>query len=86
VILEFDKPRIPIIGAISDFYTRRIMPLTATLISRDRSGAYKYLPASVENLHGKGAAVAEVLTAAGFVGLQQTPLSFGVCICHRASK
>lgn len=85
VILEFDKPRIPVIGALSDFYTRRIMPLTATLISRDKSGAYKYLPASVETFLNRDQLAAAVKTA-GFQRVTSAPLSMGVCICHVAEK
>lgn len=83
VVLEFDRPRIPLIGALSDFYTRHIMPMTATLISRDRSGAYRYLPKSVASFMNReelGAA----LKAAGFTDWRATPLALGVCMCHRA--
>ncbi len=85
VILEFDKPRIPIIGALSDFYTRHIMPRTATLISRDRSGAYTYLPKSVETFMDRDQ-LGAAMTAAGFTNLRQTPLTFGVCVCSVGVK
>lgn len=47
VILEFSEPGNPLVRFGSRLYTERIMPLTATWIARDRSGAYKYLPRSV---------------------------------------
>ncbi|MGH7130394.1 MAG: bifunctional demethylmenaquinone methyltransferase/2-methoxy-6-polyprenyl-1,4-benzoquinol methylase UbiE [Phycisphaerales bacterium] len=85
VILEFDKVRIPVVGWVSDFYTRRIMPHTATLISGDRSGAYKYLPASVETFLDREQ-LGGVLRQTRFGEVSAKPLTLGVCICHRAVK
>jgi demethylmenaquinone methyltransferase/2-methoxy-6-polyprenyl-1,4-benzoquinol methylase len=80
IILEFDKVRIPVLGWCADFYTRRVMPLTATLISGDKSGAYRYLPASVATFATREE-LAQLVTAAGFINVEQTPLSLGVCVC-----
>jgi len=84
-ILEFDRPRNPLIRWGNDLYTKRIMPRTATLISRDRSGAYKYLPKSVDTFIDRDG-LAKLIIAAGFKDLRQTPLTFGVCVCHLARK
>jgi len=64
----------------SNFYTKRIMPLTATLIARDRSGAYRYLPRSVDTFLSPEQ-LAERMTRAGFGGIRQKSLSLGVCVC-----
>lgn len=85
VILEFDKVRVPVVGPLSEFYTRRIMPLTATLISRDRSGAYKYLPASVATFLNREQ-LGEAMRDAGFEQVTSRALTMGVCVCHRAVK
>jgi demethylmenaquinone methyltransferase/2-methoxy-6-polyprenyl-1,4-benzoquinol methylase len=85
VILEFDKPGFAPIRVMSEFYTNRIMPITATLISRDRSGAYKYLPRSVSTFLDRSQ-LAQGVRTAGFVEVQQWPLSFGVCVCTRGVK
>ncbi|MGQ0629114.1 MAG: bifunctional demethylmenaquinone methyltransferase/2-methoxy-6-polyprenyl-1,4-benzoquinol methylase UbiE [Phycisphaerales bacterium] len=85
VVLEFDRPRIPIIGAVSEFYTSRIMPLTATLISKDRSGAYRYLPKSVEKFMNRDE-LKSALARAGFVDVHQRALTFGVCVCSVGVK
>ncbi len=78
VILEFSRPANPAIRFGADLYNNRIMPLTATLLSGDRSGAYRYLPRSMETF-----ATAEQLAALveeqGFTGISQRPLTFGVC-------
>lgn len=80
VILEFDRPRNPLVRWTSDLYTKWIMPRTATLISRDRSGAYRYLPRSVETFLGREQ-LAALLAQVGFSQVKQTPLSLGVCVC-----
>lgn len=85
VVLEFDRPRNPIIRWTSDLYTRFVMPATATLISRDRSGAYKYLPRSVETFMDR-AALASLLARHGFAQIAQKPLSLGVCVCTSAVR
>ena len=81
VVLEFDKPRVAPIRWGSDFYTNRVMPLTATLISRDRSGAYKYLPRSVRTFYTREE-MAGRLEEAGFEVVRARPLTFGVCVCY----
>ena len=85
VILEFDEPRNPLIRLGNNLYTKRIMPLTATLIARDRSGAYKYLPRSVETFM-KREAMQAALREAGFTDLRAKPMTFGVCVCHVGVK
>lgn len=85
VILEFDTPRNPLIRMGNNLYTKRIMPLTATLIARDRSGAYRYLPKSVETFL-TSEQLAQKAAAAGFGDTQQKRMTFGVCVCTRAVK
>lgn len=85
VVLEFDRPRNGLIRWGNDLYTRRIMPLTATLISGDKSGAYKYLPKSVETFLDRDQ-LGAVIKGAGFKDVSQTALTFGVCVCHRGVK
>lgn len=82
-VLEFDRPRVPVLGALSEFYTARIMPVTATLISGDRSGAYTYLPRSVATFLSREQ-LAAAIKDAGFASVESTPLTFGVCVCHLA--
>jgi demethylmenaquinone methyltransferase/2-methoxy-6-polyprenyl-1,4-benzoquinol methylase len=85
VILEFDEPRNPLIRLGNDLYTKHIMPMTATLIARDRSGAYRYLPKSVETFM-KREAMQSALRQAGFGELKARPMTFGVCVCHVGKK
>lgn len=79
VILEFDEPRIPIVRSLARFYTRVIMPWTATLIARDRSGAYHYLPRSVQTFLDRDG-IARLLRESGFGAISQTSLGGGIAI------
>lgn len=78
VVLEFSEPRNPLLRFGNAVYCRHIMPWTATLIARDRSGAYKYLPRSVQTFHTPES-LATLVREAGFTGVDQFPLTCGVC-------
>jgi demethylmenaquinone methyltransferase/2-methoxy-6-polyprenyl-1,4-benzoquinol methylase len=82
IILEFGKPGFAPIRWGNDFYCNVIMPRTATLISRDKSGAYKYLPRSVETFLTKDQMI-ERMQGAGFGAVEAKGLTFGVCVCYR---
>jgi demethylmenaquinone methyltransferase/2-methoxy-6-polyprenyl-1,4-benzoquinol methylase len=83
VILEFGQPKSRLLGWFNNLYCRRIMPTTATMISGDRTGAYRYLPASVGSFLSREAMVGEI-RAAGFSAIRVTPLTLGICLCYRA--
>ncbi len=84
IILEFTDPPLAPIRICNNIYTRRIMPITATLISRDKSGAYKYLPRSVQTFYTRDQ-MKSAIAAAGFENPAHTDLTLGVCACYRAS-
>ena len=77
-ILEFSEPRNRVIRLLNVLYTRHIMPLSATLIARDRTGAYRYLPRSVATFHTPES-LAVLLKKHGFVVDRQIPMTFGAC-------
>lgn len=85
IVLEFDRPRNPLVRWANDLYTKHIMPTTATLISRDKSGAYKYLPTSVATFLDRDQ-LTQLFCSTGFTQAQHWPLTLGTCICHRAIK
>lgn len=85
VILEFDRPTFAPLRWFNDFYCGWVMPRTATLISRDRSGAYRYLPKSVGTFMPRQA-LCGLLRASGFTEVTAKPLTFGVCVCYRAVR
>jgi len=85
VVLEFDRPSNPLVRAFNDLYCARVMPRTATLISGDKSGAYRYLPASVESFMTR-AEVVRAISDAGFADVTDRALTFGLCVCYRSIK
>jgi demethylmenaquinone methyltransferase/2-methoxy-6-polyprenyl-1,4-benzoquinol methylase len=85
IVLEFSLPTNPVLRGIYNFYFRQILPRTATWISGDRSGAYKYLPQSVNTFISRQT-MTQMMTDAGFVDVGQTSMTFGVCICYRGVK
>jgi len=85
VILEFAEPRNPFVRWGNRLYTNRIMPLTASLVARDGSGAYRYLPRSIETFHSP-ADLAGMMRSAGLEVVRQVPLTFGVCVASLAVR
>ena len=83
VVLEFDTPRFPPVRWANSFYSGWLMPRTATLLSGDRSGAYRYLPKSVESFLTRGELVGTI-NEAGFGQIRVKSLTFGICACYRA--
>jgi demethylmenaquinone methyltransferase/2-methoxy-6-polyprenyl-1,4-benzoquinol methylase len=85
VILEFSLPTNPILRWQYNLYFRQVLPRTATWISGDKTGAYKYLPQSVNTFIGRETMV-QMLQAAGFIQITQRPMTFGICVCYRGVK
>jgi len=82
VILEFGTPSFTPVRWFNDLYCKKIMPITATLISGDRSGAYKYLPKSVATFMSTDQ-MKRLLADSGFSDVTARPLSLGICLCYR---
>ncbi len=85
VILEFSIPTGQPWRAMYLFYFRRVMPLLAGLISRDRTGAYRYLPRSVLSFQGRDAILA-ILKASGFSQVGVHPLTWGIVAVYVGRK
>jgi demethylmenaquinone methyltransferase/2-methoxy-6-polyprenyl-1,4-benzoquinol methylase len=85
IILEFSLPTNSILRGLYNFYFRQILPRTATWISRDKTGAYKYLPQSVNTFIGREQMMA-MMRDAGFEDVEQFPMTFGICVCYRGFK
>lgn len=85
VILEFDRPRFAPIRWFNDFYCGWLMPRTATLISGDRTGAYRYLPQSVGSFMTRQELQA-AMREAGFGDVTAHGLSLGICVCYRGMR
>ena len=85
VVLEFAEPKNPLLRWGNAFYTRHIMPRTASLIAKDTSGAYKYLPKSIETFLTPSE-LREKIEAENFVMDQQVTMTFGVCVASLAVR
>ncbi len=85
IILEFSTPTHPVIRFFDRIYREKVMPITASLIARDRSGAYKYLPKSVNTFIDRAGMVDSMRTA-GFADPQIKTLTFGVAVCYRGVR
>lgn len=85
LILEFSTPTFAPLRAVYLFYFHHVLPRTASLIARDRSGAYNYLPRSVNTFLGREQLVA-LMTDAGFDGVRPRPLTFGIAVLYKGVK
>ncbi len=85
VILEFTRPANRLARWIYELYAGKIMPLGASWLSGDRSGAYRYLPRSVLSFAGAEQMCAR-LVQAGFTHTSATPLTLGVVTVYVATR
>lgn len=85
VILEFAMPKTPLLAMMYSLYFRRILPPVARVISRDRSGAYDYLPRSVSSFLDSAGMIA-ALKSVGFSSVAHRSLTFGIVTAYVAKK
>ena len=88
VILEFCEPESRLFRWLYHIYSQKIMPRTAGLIARDRAGAYKYLPRSV-NTFMTPAQMLQLMEKHGFENLSDNRLTCGIaaaCVGFRSPR
>lgn len=85
VILEFSTPAWAPWRAIYQFYFHHIMPRTASWIAGDRSGAYRYLPRSVDTFLDRPQ-MQHLMEKAGFIDITLRPLTLGIAVIYTATK
>ncbi|MAE62169.1 MAG: bifunctional demethylmenaquinone methyltransferase/2-methoxy-6-polyprenyl-1,4-benzoquinol methylase UbiE [Planctomycetaceae bacterium] len=85
MILEFSLPRSRTLRSLYGLYFNHVLPRTATWISRDRTGAYKYLPRSVNTFLDRKIMI-QMLQDAGFTNATCKPLTFGVAAAYHAIR
>lgn len=85
VLLEFGMPSHTLLRWLYGLYFRVFMPLAASTISGDRSGAYRYLPRSVVSFGGRSEIVAR-LRQAGFRAVEVFPQTLGIVSIFRAHR
>ncbi|MCC6026084.1 MAG: ubiquinone/menaquinone biosynthesis methyltransferase [Caldimicrobium sp.] len=75
-ILEFSKPKLPIIRNVYFFYLKKVIPLIGGLLTGDYQ-AYRYLATSIENFP-EVETIREMLRKTGFSEVFTKSLTFGV--------
>lgn len=79
-VLEFSKPKTPILRSLFKFYFTKLLPLFGGLLSGSKS-AYQYLPDSVARFPDQ-AELASLMKEAGFVEVSFQNLTGGVAALH----
>jgi demethylmenaquinone methyltransferase/2-methoxy-6-polyprenyl-1,4-benzoquinol methylase len=83
-ILEFGLPVVPAVRSLYLWYFRHVLPRIGRVVSR-HSGAYSYLPESVDTFPW-GDDFAKILRGAGFNNVESRPLSFGIVYLYSGQK
>jgi demethylmenaquinone methyltransferase/2-methoxy-6-polyprenyl-1,4-benzoquinol methylase len=85
VILEFALPRRPLLRRAYLWYFQHVLPRTASWISGDRTGAYRYLPHSVKTYYDQQQ-MNRLISQAGLAVVRQQPMTLGVAVAYVAQK
>jgi demethylmenaquinone methyltransferase/2-methoxy-6-polyprenyl-1,4-benzoquinol methylase len=79
--LEFSRPPTAAVRRLYDAYSFRVIPRVGQVVARDRD-AYQYLVESIRRFPDQ-AALAALMTEAGFGQVSATNFSGGVCALHQ---
>lgn len=84
VVLEFSKPKLPLVKSIYTFYMKMVTPNMGKLFSKNRD-AYKYLDESIKQFP-EGKNFTSILDKLGFQKTYSKPLSLGICSIYCGTK
>jgi demethylmenaquinone methyltransferase/2-methoxy-6-polyprenyl-1,4-benzoquinol methylase len=84
LILEFSRPRHPVIKPLYAFYLNRVLPKLAGLVSGDKE-AYEYLASSIAEFY-EPAVLLAMMEAAGFSRSYCRPLTMGIVTLYVGIK
>lgn len=82
VVLEFCKPRVPLLGHAYHFYFRSVLPRLGSWISGAKNGAYRYLHDSVM-VFPEREQFLELMTKAGLLSPRMRLLTGGIAALYR---
>lgn len=85
VILEFVTPANALLRWAHTFYSRTILRGVAALVSRDRSGAYDYLPRSIQTFD-TAESMLRRLSTAGFADTTVRTMNLGGVAIYRGTR
>jgi demethylmenaquinone methyltransferase/2-methoxy-6-polyprenyl-1,4-benzoquinol methylase len=84
-ILEFSMPRRQPLRGLYGWYFRHVLPRIGQCLSRNRHGAYNYLPTSVGQFPA-GEELTQRMQSAGLSSVGYWPLTFGVATLYVGDK
>jgi demethylmenaquinone methyltransferase/2-methoxy-6-polyprenyl-1,4-benzoquinol methylase len=84
VVLEFSKPKLPVIKQFYGLYMGTVAPQLAHLFRQDKK-AYQYLNDSAKAFPDRERFVA-ILNSTGYADVDFKPLSLGICCLYTARK
>jgi demethylmenaquinone methyltransferase/2-methoxy-6-polyprenyl-1,4-benzoquinol methylase len=85
VCLEFSRPTQAWLLRLYDWYSFSLLPRIGTFVARDRTGIYRYLPASIRAFPDQEGLKA-LLLKAGFSQVDYHNLTGGIVAIHVAIK
>lgn len=85
VCLEFSRPANAAFRKVYDFYSFTLLPKVGTLIARDRTGVYQYLPDSIRHFPAQER-FAAMWRETGFHGVRYVNRSGGIVAIHVGVK
>jgi len=84
VILEFSKPKMPVVKSMYNLYMKYICPTVGKLFSKNRN-AYRYLDESISKFP-EGKNFTGILDNLGYRNTYSKPLSLGICSIYCGEK
>ncbi|MCA9466501.1 MAG: class I SAM-dependent methyltransferase [Nitrospira sp.] len=85
VCLEFSRPVSPVFRTLYDWYSFKLLPWIGTVVARDGTGVYEYLPASIRNFPDQDR-YCVLLKEAGFPSVEYHNVTGGIVAIHVAVK
>jgi demethylmenaquinone methyltransferase/2-methoxy-6-polyprenyl-1,4-benzoquinol methylase len=83
-VLEFSRPRMPLVRSLFNVYFTKLLPLLGGWISGSKS-AYEYLPASVSRFPDQ-TQLASMMSSAGFDAVTFRNLTGGIAALHMGTR
>jgi demethylmenaquinone methyltransferase / 2-methoxy-6-polyprenyl-1,4-benzoquinol methylase len=84
-ILEFSRPRGPVLGRLYMAFFRHVLPRVGQAVAPNEHAAYHYLPSSVLQFPD-GQAMLDLLAARGLTDTRMHPLTLGIATLYVGTK
>jgi ubiquinone/menaquinone biosynthesis methyltransferase len=81
ICLEFTRPPSRLLRRLYEFYSFKILPFIGTAVSGDKTGVYRYLPASIRQFPDQEG-LKQIIHAAGFRKVDYHNLTGGIVAIH----